>query len=163
MSPNRSGGSRQPELFPRSKCPTIPLAEEHPLVRLTDTLDWTALEGQAEAIRRKKLKSRAGRPPHLRALIGVIVLMGLRKRPLRESEDQVRYYAPARYLCGLTETQWTPDFTTIQDFEALMGDGLGAAGDADAAGPGQGGAADDLLRRGPQRAGQQDAAAAARS
>src|SRR5579872_6467950 len=122
MSPNRSGGSRQPELFPRSKCPTIPLAEEHPLVRLTDTLDWTALEGQAEAIRRKKLKSRAGRPPHLRALIGVIVLMGLRKRPLRESEDQVRYYAPARYLCGLTETQWTPDFTTIQDFEALMGE-----------------------------------------
>jgi hypothetical protein len=39
-------------------------------------------------------------------LIGVIVLMGLRKMPLRETEDQVRYYAPARYLCGLTETEW---------------------------------------------------------
>jgi molybdopterin converting factor small subunit len=98
------------------------LAADHPLVRLTDTLDWTALVAQAEAIRRTKLKSRAGRPPHLRALVGVVVLMGLRRMPLREAEDQVRYYAPARYLCGLTETEWTPDFTTIQDFEALMGE-----------------------------------------
>src|SRR5208283_2400497 len=40
----------------------------------------------------------------------------------REAEDLIRYYAPARYLCGLTETQWTPDFTTIQDFTELMGE-----------------------------------------
>jgi hypothetical protein len=29
---------------------------------------------------------------------------------------------PARYLCGLTETDWTPDFTTIQDFAQLLGE-----------------------------------------
>jgi hypothetical protein len=40
----------------------------------------------------------------------------------REVEEQIRYYAPARYLCGLTETNWTPDFTTIQDFAQLMGE-----------------------------------------
>jgi hypothetical protein len=31
-------------------------------------------------------------------------------------------YAPARYLCGLTETDWTPDANTIQDFEQLLGE-----------------------------------------
>jgi hypothetical protein len=40
----------------------------------------------------------------------------------RETEDQIQYYAPARYLCGLTETEWTPDANTIQDFEQLLGE-----------------------------------------
>jgi molybdopterin converting factor small subunit len=48
--------------------------------------------------------------------------MATRKLTYREAEDQIRYYAPARYLCGLTETTWTPDFTTIQDFTELMGE-----------------------------------------
>jgi molybdopterin converting factor small subunit len=42
--------------------------------------------------------------------------------PYREVEEQIRYYAPARYLCGLTETDWTPDFSTIQDFAQLLGE-----------------------------------------
>jgi hypothetical protein len=36
--------------------------------------------------------------------------------------DQIRHYAPARFLCGLTETDWTPDANTIQDFEQLLGE-----------------------------------------
>jgi hypothetical protein len=122
MSKTDSGGSRQRELFPRSKRSTITLADDHPMVVLTDRLDWTALEETAEAVRSKKLKSRAGRPPHLRVLVGAVILMALRKRTYRETEEQIRYYVPARYLCGLTETEWTPDFTTIQDFAALMGE-----------------------------------------
>jgi hypothetical protein len=43
----------------------------------------------------------------------------------RETEDQIRHYGPARYLCGLTESEWTPDANTVQDFEELMGqDGM---------------------------------------
>jgi len=49
-------------------------------------------------------------------------LMAIRKMPYREAEEQIRYYAPARYLCGLTETDWTPDFTTIQNFAQLLGE-----------------------------------------
>ena len=37
-------------------------------------------------------------------------------------EDQIRHYAPARYLCGLTETDWTPDHNTLHDFMELMGE-----------------------------------------
>jgi IS5 family transposase len=48
--------------------------------------------------------------------------MAIRKMPYREAEEQIRYYAPARYLCGLTETDWTPDFRTIQDFAQLLGE-----------------------------------------
>ena len=121
MSPSQPGGSRQRELFPRSKCTTISLPDDHPLVVLTELLDWTELEAQAQRIRRKKLKSGAGRPPHLRILLGVLVLMALRKKPYRETQEQVRYYVPARYLCALTESDWTPDFTTVNNFAVLLG------------------------------------------
>jgi hypothetical protein len=117
-----SGGSRQPDLFARSKQPKISLPENHPMVVLTDTVDWTEMEVRAEKIRAKKLKNAAGRPPQLRATLGALTLMALRRLPYREVEEQIRYYAPARYLCGLTETDWTPDFTTIQDFAQLMGE-----------------------------------------
>ncbi|MEM6532562.1 MAG: transposase, partial [Myxococcota bacterium] len=101
------------------------LDENHRLVRLEKLLDWVELERRAQQIRRKKLKSRRGRRPHLRALIGAVILMGTRKMTYREAEDQIRHYGPARFLCGLTDSIWTPDHTTIQDFTELMGeDGL---------------------------------------
>lgn len=121
MSQRSGRGNRQKELFARSKRPVVQIEENHRLVVLCDELDWTELHEQAEAIRTKKLKNGAGRPPHLRALIGATVLMATRNMSYREAEDQIRHYAPARYLCGLTETEWTPDFTTIQDFAELMG------------------------------------------
>jgi hypothetical protein len=89
---------------------------------LTESLDWTELEIQAEAVRAGKLKSAAGRPPHLRALLGAMVLRATRYMPLRVLADQIRYYAPARYLCGLTETEWSPDYRTLHDFFKLMGE-----------------------------------------
>jgi hypothetical protein len=122
MSRRPSGGSRQPDLVPRSKRSAITVPENHPMVVLTDTVDWTEMEVRAEKIRAKKLKNAAGRPPHLRATLGALTLMAIRQRPYRELEDQIRYYAPARYLCGLTETDWTPDFTTIHDFAQLLGE-----------------------------------------
>src|SRR5437867_3384737 len=122
MVKRHRGGSRQGELFVRTKRPVIAIEKNHRLVQLTDTLDWTELEMRAEQIRRRKLKSRAGRPPKLRPLLGALVLMATRKMTLREAEDQIRHYAPARYLCGLTESGWTPDFTTLHDFLVLMGE-----------------------------------------
>ncbi len=122
MSRTHGGATRQRELLPRSQHPTIPIDPQHRLVHLTDTLDWTEMEHRAQQIRRTKLKNAAGRPPHLRALLGAMVLVALRRLTYREAEDLIRYYAPARYLCGLTETDWTPDFTTIHDFTELMGE-----------------------------------------
>jgi len=122
MSKSHGGANRQREFFARSKQSTISIDPNHRLVQLADTLDWTEMEERAEGIRQKKLKNGAGRPPHLRTMLGAIVFMATRRLTYREAEDQIRYYAPARYLCGLTETEWTPDFTTIQDFTELMGE-----------------------------------------
>jgi len=122
MTKIAKGGNRQRELIPRARQATIPLSEKHPMVVLTDALDWTEIEVRAEKIRAKKLKNGAGQPPHLRALLGALTVMAIRRLPYRETEEQIRYYAPARYLCGLTETTWTPDFTTIQDFSQLLGE-----------------------------------------
>ena len=118
----KTRGSRQPELFARSKRPTIPIEPNHRLVELADSLDWTELEVRAEAIRASKLKNGAGRPPHLRALLGAMVLRATRYVPYRVLEDQIRHYAPARYLCALTETEWSPDHNTLHDFIELMGE-----------------------------------------
>jgi IS5 family transposase len=125
MGTRRGRGNRQGELFRRSIRPVIAIEENHRLVRLTDELDWTELELVVEEIRRSKLKNEAGRPPHVRALIGAVVLRATHRMSYRETEDQIRHYAPARYLCALTETDWTPDANTIADFEQLMGqDGM---------------------------------------
>jgi hypothetical protein len=130
MSERRRSGSRQGELFPRSRQPLVELEAEHPLVRIADQLDWTELERLVQEVRGRKLKSRAGRPPHLRALIGTVIFMSWKRMPYRDAEDQVRHYAPARYLCGLSESKWTPDFTTIQDFHQLLGeDGIALIND----------------------------------
>src|SRR6266849_11022338 len=115
-------GSRQPELFSRSKRPTIPIEENHRLVLLTDATDWTELELRVEQIRISRLKNSAGRPPHLRTLIGALLLKATRDMTWREAEDLIRHYAPARYLCGLTETEWSPDHTTLHDFAVLLGE-----------------------------------------
>src|SRR6266508_2927665 len=122
MAASRRQRSRQPELFPRSKRSVIPIAKNHRLVQMTDEIDWTELLELVESIRRSKVTSDAGRPPHLRALTGALVLRATRRMSYRETEDQIQYYAPARYLCGLTETEWTPDANTIQDFEQLLGE-----------------------------------------
>jgi len=122
MSKKTRGGSRQPELFGRSKSPTIPIEPNHRLVLLTDETDWTELEARVEEIRASKLKNAAGRPPRLRALMGALLLKATRDMTWREAEDLIRHYAPARYLCGLTETDWSPDFTTMHDFAVLLGE-----------------------------------------
>src|SRR5215467_13995747 len=122
MAARRRPASRQGELYTRSRRPVIAIDENHRYVQMTEELDWTELEELVQAIRMAKLKSEAGRPPHLRALIGALVFRATRRMSYRETEDQIRHYAPARYLCGLTESDWTPDANTIQDFEQLLGE-----------------------------------------
>jgi IS5 family transposase len=101
--------------------PTIEVTPDHPLALLARTIDWTELEERAQRIRRKKLKNAAGAKPHLRALTGAMVLGAGRSMSYRVAEDQIRHYAPARVLCGLTETDWTPDHNTIAGFAQQLG------------------------------------------
>jgi hypothetical protein len=47
MSLQRKGGSREPDLVPRSKRPAISLPDNHPMVVLTDAVDSTKMEVRA--------------------------------------------------------------------------------------------------------------------
>ena len=89
MSTRKRGRSRQPELFVRSRAPTIPIPDNHRLVVMTEEIDWTGAGRAIQVIRMSKLKSEAGRPPHLRALSGALVLRATRKMTYRETEDQI--------------------------------------------------------------------------
>lgn len=100
----------------------VEVSEDHELVRLARALDWVELERAASEIREKKVKGPGGRVPHLRVMLGAMALMALRRKTYRETEDLLRYYVPARYLCDLMDRPWTPDFTTLQDFAELMGE-----------------------------------------
>src|SRR5882672_809963 len=120
MSDRRFRANKQGELFTVTTRSAVSLDLKDPLV--ADQVDWTTMEERAQRIRRKKLKNAAGKPPRLRELLGALVLMAWRKMTCRDAEDQIRHYAPARYLCGLLDSNWTPDFTTIQDFHQLMGE-----------------------------------------
>lgn len=114
--------NRQPELFPRSMLPTIPIEPNHRLVLLTQRIDWTELLEFVENVRLSMVKNGAGRPPQLRALTGALLLKATRDMTWREAADLIRHYAPARYLCGLTETDWSPDHRTLHDFAVLLGE-----------------------------------------
>lgn len=113
---------RQSELFQQPQRAAVAIEPTHRLVMLADSLNWDDVLDVVEEIRAKKLKSNAGRPPHLRALVGAVLLKATRDMTLREAEDLIRHYAPARYLCGLTETDWSPDHNTLHDFEKLLGE-----------------------------------------
>ena len=89
---------RQPDLLPRSKSPTIPVANNHRLVHIADTLDWDELQQCAQQIRLGKLKNAAGQPPHLRATLGAMVLMATRKLTYREAEDLIQYYIEKKQM-----------------------------------------------------------------
>jgi hypothetical protein len=91
------------------------------MVVLTDTVDWTEREARAGQIGVKKLKNAAGRPPRLRATLAALTLMALRSRPTARWRT-IRHHTPARYPCGLTETDGTPDFTTVHDLAQLLGE-----------------------------------------
>lgn len=111
----------QDPLFPVPLTASITLEKDHKLVKLSKILDWDSLILLAMKIRDKKIKRNAGPTTHYRALIGVIVLMAMRKITFRDAEDLAAHYAPARYLCGLMESDWKIDHVTMFDFSKMLG------------------------------------------
>jgi hypothetical protein len=109
-------------LAPSTQTISLPIDLQHPLVRLKAVLDWEALVEIAERYRAMKVTSPVGAKPHLRANVGAVVVRSMKSCDLRTAADLVENYLPARYLCDLHESRWTPDFRTLFDFEVMLGD-----------------------------------------
>lgn len=102
----------------------IPIAIDptHSMVRLTQEIDWQLLEEIARERRSLVIKSSRGLQPNYRANCGAVVVRSLKSLDLRSTEDMVRNYLPARYMCDLQNSHWTPDHDTIWEFETMLGE-----------------------------------------
>lgn len=111
----------QLSLFGQSTSVQININESHELLRIEKMIDWEILIDIAREVRSSKVKSNAGRYPHYRELLGAVVLMAIKSVTYRDAEDLISHYAPARYLCNLTDSDWSMDHVTIFDFIQLLG------------------------------------------
>lgn len=111
----------QEPLFPPSMKTEISINESHPLVKITEIIEWSILIQLAMKLRAQRGKKDTGPKTRFRALLGAVVLMAMRKVDFRQAEDLITNYAPARYLCGLMETDMTIDHVTIFDFTKMLG------------------------------------------
>lgn len=118
---------RQESLFARNLNMKITVRESHELVRLSKEIDWDEMIDRVTAIREKKIKLPTGPKPHYRELMGAVALMAVKNLTYRDAEDLIAHYAPARFLCGLDDTDWRPDHITIFEFTQMLGeDGVNA-------------------------------------
>lgn len=100
----------------------ITVQQDHEMIILSKTLDWDLMQAIAETCRDEVIKSNQGLKPHYRALNGAIVVRTLRNCDYRSTEDLIRHYNPARYLCDLQNSQWSPDHVSIWEYEGMLGE-----------------------------------------
>ena len=107
------------------KTAMIHIKENHELLRLTEVIPWPEQIEIAMNCRASKVKALVGPEPHYRELLGAVALMSVRSITYRQAEDQIKHYGPARYLCNLMDSSWSPDHITIFDFVQMLGpDGM---------------------------------------
>lgn len=108
-------------LFPKASTAQIQVPENHEFVKLTTLIDWRELTRIAVKCREKKCKKLTGREPRYRQLLGAVALMAVKGCNLREAEDLISFYAPARYLCDLMDSDDGLDHVTIFEFTQMLG------------------------------------------
>lgn len=98
------------------------LSSDHQMVILCKALDWDYMQVLAEMRRDLVINSNRGLKPHYRALNGAVVVRALKNSDFRTTEDLIRHYNPARYLCDLQNSHWTPDHVAIWEYEGMLGE-----------------------------------------
>jgi IS5 family transposase len=114
---------RQMGFFDRlhPKTATIHIKENHELLRLAEVIPWPEQIEIAMNCRAAKVKALVGPEPHYRELLGAVALMSVRSITYRQAEDLIKHYGPARYLCNLMDSSWSPDHITIFEFVQMLG------------------------------------------
>ena len=100
----------------------IAVSSDHEMVILSQNLDWDLMQTIGECSRDKIIKSNRGLKPHYRALNGAVVVRTLKNSTFRDTEDLIKNYNPARFLCDLQNSTWTPDHVAIWEYEGMLGE-----------------------------------------
>jgi hypothetical protein len=94
----------------------------HLMAVMNQNLDWDFMQCLGERRRELVVTSNRGLKPHYRALNGAVVVRTLEGSNFRKTEDLIRYYTPARELCDLQNSEWTPDHVAIWEYEGMLGE-----------------------------------------
>lgn len=86
-------------LFAQPDTASIVVKKTHELVQLADSLPWRGMITIAMKRRETVKKTLTGPEPRYRQLLGAMTLMAVKGVNVREAEDLIRNYVPARYLC----------------------------------------------------------------
>jgi hypothetical protein len=108
-------------LFDAPKVVELPVNKEHELMKLSDATNWSEMISIAMEARASSRKTLSGPAPKYRSLLGALVLMATKNIGYRDAEDFIANYVPARYLCDLLDSTWTPDHVTIFEFIQMLG------------------------------------------
>ena len=88
---------------------------------LSDSLPWPKIAEVANRHRAKTRDISNGAPLDLRLHLGILIAQGMNDLTDRFSEDQVRYHAGVRILCGIADSTKTIDHTSIETFRNSLG------------------------------------------
>lgn len=120
MSTNMDG-IYQPSLFSSSATISIDVPTGSRYRILSDNLPWVELAEVANRHRAKTRDINNGAPLDLRLHLGAHIAQGMNDLTDRFSEDQVRYHAGIRILCGIADSTQTIDHTSIETFRSSLG------------------------------------------
>jgi hypothetical protein len=113
----------QRSLLDQQECFTpVQVDSNHEMVILSKALDWDYMQIMAEQRRDLVVTSNRGLKPHYRNLNGAVVVRTLKNSDFRSTEDLIKHYNPARLLCDLQNSDWTPDHVAIWEYEGMLGE-----------------------------------------
>ena len=88
---------------------------------LSERLPWKELAEKANEHRSKRVQIDRGAPLNLRLHLGAYIVQTMQGLTDRATEEQVRYHAGVRLLCGLEGSTETIDHTSIETFRNMLG------------------------------------------
>ncbi len=88
---------------------------------LSSNLPWPELAIIANEHRSKTRDIHNGAPLDLRLHLGAHIAQGMNALTDRFTEDQVRYHAGVRILCGIADSTKTIDHTSVEAFRSSLG------------------------------------------
>jgi hypothetical protein len=88
---------------------------------LSDNLPWIELATIANEHRAKTRDINNGAPLDLRLHLGAHIAQGMNDLTDRFTEDQIRYHAGVRILCGIADSTKTIDHTSVEAFRSSLG------------------------------------------
>ncbi len=114
-------GINQSSLFSKSPQLSVIVGESSKYRILSEELPWGKLAETANEFRARTINIENGRPLNLRAHLGAYITQSMNNLTDRMTEDQIRYHAGVRLLCGLEESSQSIDHTSIEKFRNSLG------------------------------------------